>query len=94
MQLGIDVGKNDFYCALLDNDREARNSFSNSVSGFARLAKWLSNRKVNAYTQCLESTGGWSEELALFLVDAGHVVSVVNPLAIKAFGQSELSRRN
>ena len=92
MQLGIDVGKNDFYCALLDNDREARNSFSNSVSGFARLAKWLSNRKVNRVHACLESTGGWSEELALFLVDAGHVVSVVNPLAIKAFGQSELSR--
>jgi len=41
---------------------------------------------------CLESTGGWSEDLATFLTELGHAVSIVNPLAIKSFGQSELSR--
>jgi transposase len=41
---------------------------------------------------CLEATGGWSDELAAFLHERGHVVSVVNLAAIKAFGQSELSR--
>lgn len=40
----------------------------------------------------MESTGGWSEELATDLHAHGHVVSIVNPLAIKSFGQSELSR--
>ena len=40
----------------------------------------------------MEATGGWSEELATDLHAHGHVVSIVNALAIKAFGQSELSR--
>lgn len=40
----------------------------------------------------MESTGGWSEELAADLHEHGHVVSIVNPPAIKSFGQSELSR--
>jgi transposase len=90
--LGIDVGKNDFHCSLLGGDREARNSFPNSSVGFAKLAKWLKNRDVDQVRACMESTGGWSEALAFFLIDAGHVVSVVNPVTVKAFGQSELSR--
>ena len=92
MFLGIDVGKSDFHCSLLGGDREARNSFPNSSVGFSRLAKWLKNRDVVRVHACMESTGGWSEALAFFLVDGGHVVSVVNPLTVKAFGQSELSR--
>ena len=39
----------------------------------------------------MEATGGWSEELAFFLQERGHVVSIVNPMQIRAFGQSELS---
>jgi transposase len=40
----------------------------------------------------MEATGGWSEELAFFLHEHGHVVSIINPMQIRAFGQSELSR--
>jgi transposase len=40
----------------------------------------------------MEATGGWSEELAYFLQERGHVVSIVNPMQIRAFGQSELTR--
>jgi transposase len=40
----------------------------------------------------MEATGGWSEELAYFLQERGHVVSIVNPVQIRAFGQSELTR--
>ena len=36
----------------------------------------------------MEATGGWSEELATDLYAHGHVVSIVNALAIKSFGQS------
>lgn len=57
-----------------------------------RLRRWLDNRGVERVHACLEATGGWSEELALDLLERGHKVSLVNPLAIKAFGQSELSR--
>ena len=41
---------------------------------------------------CLEATGGWSEDLALALHEAGHVVSLVNPMRIKAFAKSEMVR--
>jgi transposase len=90
--LGIDIGKADFHCALLVNGRSRASSFPNSQVGFERLLTWLANRKVSHVHACLESTGGWSEELAAFLHERGHVVSIVNPLAIKSFGKSELSR--
>jgi transposase len=90
--LGVDVGKTDFHCALLIDDHSRTNSFPNSRAGFERLATWLRNRRVDRVHACLEATGGWSEELAAFLHERGHQVSVVNPSTIKAFGQSELSR--
>jgi transposase len=90
--LGIDVGKADFHCSLLIDNRSRSNSFPNSRFGFDRLAVWLRNRKVTKVHACLESTGGWSEELGAFLHERGHAVSIVNPSAIRAFGQSELSR--
>jgi transposase len=90
--LGIDIGKADFHCALLVDGAVRTNSFTNSRAGFERLLTWLRNRQVEQVHACLESTGGWSEELAAFLYQRGHAVSVVNPTTIKAFGQSELSR--
>ena len=90
--LGIDVGKSEFHCALRVSDDIRTNHFPNSKTGFSRLRNWLKNRKVERVHACLEATGGWSEELADDLHAHGHLVSLVNPLAIKAFGQSELSR--
>jgi transposase len=90
--LGIDVGKTDFHCALIVGDAIRPKHFPNSPAGFSQLRRWLRNRTVERVHACLESTGGWSEELATDLYEHGHVVSIVNPLAVKAFGQSELSR--
>jgi transposase len=90
--LGIDVGKSDFHCALSVKDQVRTNHFPNSKAGFVQLRRWLQNRGVDRVHACLEATGGWSEELALDLHGHGHVVSLVNPAAVKAFGQSELSR--
>jgi len=89
--LGIDVGKEFIDCELLA-DKLARKRVSNSIRGFEQLASWLRNRKVRKVHACMEATGGWSEELAFFLQEHGHVVSIVNPMQIRAFGQSELSR--
>jgi transposase len=88
--LGIDVAKNDFHASLLFEDgKSASRSFPNNRSGFEQLGKWLRNRKIERVHACLEATGGWSEALALDLHERGHVVSIVNPHRIKAFGQSE-----
>jgi len=90
--LGIDVGKSDFHCALVVGNSVRSNHFPNSKNGFSQLQRWLKNRGVDRVHACLEATGGWSDELATVLHKRGHTVSVVNPLAIKSFGQSELSR--
>ena len=89
--LGIDVGKEYIDCELLD-EKQARKRVHNTVRGFEQLVSWLRNRKVRKVHACMEATGGWSEELAFFLQEHGHVVSIVNPMQIRAFGQSELSR--
>jgi len=89
--LGIDVGKEYIDCELL-GDKRATKKVTNSVRGFEQVVAWLRNRKIAKVHVCMEATGGWSEELAFFLHEHGHTVSIVNPMQIRAFGQSELSR--
>ena len=89
--LGIDVGKEYIDCELL-GEKRATKRVTNTVRGFEQLDAWLRNRKVRKVHACMEATGGWSEEIAYYLQDRGHVVSIVNPMQIRAFGQSELSR--
>jgi transposase len=89
--LGIDVGKEYIDCELL-GEKRASKRVHNTVRGFEQLHSWLGNRKVRKVHACMEATGGWSEELAFYLQERGHVVSIVNPMQIHAFGQSELSR--
>ena len=92
--LGIDIGKKKFHCTLMgDEGKPKPHSFPNLEAGFSQLVKWLNNRKVDHVHACMEATGGWSEELAYFLHERGHTVSIVNPLAIKAFGQSRSRAR-
>jgi transposase len=81
--LWVDVGKREMHAMLLERDRSALKSVPNSTTGFKQLQTWLRNRKVEGLHACLEATGGWSEDLALALPDAGHVVSLVNPRRIK-----------
>lgn len=89
--LGIDVGKEYIDCELL-LDKRATKKVTNSIRGFEQVVAWLRNRKIERVHACMEATGGWSEELAFYLNERGHVVSIVNPMQIRAFGQSELSR--
>ena len=90
--LGVDVGKHEMHAVLLQNDRSTSKSVVNSAAGVRQLQTWLRNRKAERVHACLEATGGWSEDLALALHEAGHVVSLVNPVRIKAFAKSELLR--
>jgi transposase len=53
---------------------------------------WLEKQGVHKVHACLEATGNYGEDLAIYLHDAGHIVSIVNPARIKGFAQSELIR--
>lgn len=90
--LGIDISKDSFHLELSVNDKLRHRKFANRKEGFAELGVWLAKHKAARVHACLEATGTYSEDLALYLHQQGHIVSVVNPAQIKAFGQSELLR--
>ena len=90
--LGIDISKAKFDVALLQAEQYQLATFDNDLQGFGRLARWLRKRRVTQLHACMEATGAYGDELALYLHDAGHRVSVVNPARIKAYAQSQLAR--
>jgi len=69
-----------------------QHEFANCAAGFAQLAAWLQRQDAADVHACLEATGVYGEELARFLHQAGHRVSVVHPRPIRAFAASELAR--
>lgn len=90
--LGIDIAKRKFQAALLVNGKVKQKSCSNTPEGFEELKSWLSRQKVERVHACLEATGNYGEALATALADAGHLVSIVNPVRIQGFAKSELIR--
>jgi transposase len=89
--LGIDIAKRKFDAVLLAGTSKRHKVFDNDDSGFESLVAWLSNDAGSLHA-CMEATGGFGDDLALFLHERGVTVSIVNPLRIKAFGQSEMVR--
>jgi transposase len=91
--LGIDIAKAKFAAALLRPDGKVRHkSCANTPTGFADLAAWLLRQQVTHVHATLEATGTYGEALALWLHDAGHLVSVVNPSVIHAYARTQLTR--
>ena len=91
--LGIDISKLKFNACLVTAAGRLRHKvFPNSAGGFAQLTEWLTKQGTPRTHACMEATGSYGEALALYLRDAGHTVSVVNPAAVNALAQSRLSR--
>jgi len=90
--LGIDVAKKKLDVALIFSDKVLVKKFDNAVKGFKLLQGWLMSLHLEQVHACLEATGAYSEALAEFLHERGHLVSVVNPLRIKGFAKSDLQR--
>jgi transposase len=90
--LGIDISKDSFHVELSVNEKLRHRKFANRKEGFVELRVWLAKHKTTQVHACLEATGPYGEDLALYVHQQGHTVSIVNPAQIKAFGQSELLR--
>jgi transposase len=90
--LGIDIAKATFQAALLHNSKLHHQRFDNSEAGFAQLQAWLVKHRAKRLHACLEATASYGDDLALFLYNAGHRVSVVNPARLHGFAQSQLQR--
>jgi transposase len=90
--LGIDVAKATFDVALLCEEKLMQRTFSMDPAGFAALDRWIRQQGVEQVHACLEATGEYGAALALFLYQAGHRVSIVNPARIAAYAKSRLAR--
>jgi transposase len=91
--LGIDLSKLKFNVCLINQSGKLRHIvFPNNATGFEQLRQWLTRQGVEQVHACLEATGTYSEPLAFYLHEAGQIVSLINPAAVKAFAQSRLSR--
>jgi transposase len=90
--LGIDIAKQKFDVALLVDGKTKHKVCKNSAEGFEMLRLWLEKQGIQKVHACLEATGTYGEDLAIYLHEAGHMVSIVNPVKIKGFGQGELIR--
>lgn len=93
MILGIDIAKNKFDVALYKGKKLiAGGQFNNTPAGFKKLSTWLKNKAADQVWACMESTGRYGDALALYLHQAGHQVSIVNPSRIKKYAESKLQR--
>jgi transposase len=90
--LGIDIAKATFQAAMLHHRKLHHHRFDNTPAGFAQLQAWLVKYRAKQVHAGMEATASYSDDLALFLYQAGHRVSVVNPARIKGFAQSQLQR--
>jgi transposase len=89
--VGVDVSKKKLDVALLQNGKVKSKVLDNSPVGYRELGAWLEKQHIvlgQAHV-CMESTGIYSEPVALGLQDLGLRVSLVNPACIKGFAQSE-----
>lgn len=78
--LGIDIGKTKHQATLLMGKKRVRRSFRNHTDDFATLNKWLAKHGVTQCHACLEATGSYWEEIALFLQGVSNIVCKQNDL--------------
>lgn len=85
--MGVDISKDTFDACLLTPEGVYRHqAFANTEAGFAQLLSFQQRLAPGASGHyCLESTGPYSQPLALFLVEHDHLVSVVNPARVRHF---------
>lgn len=90
--LGIDISKATFAGALLRAAATRKPKARQRPIGFRALSAWLAKQNAPRVHAVREATGAYGEARAEFLHAAGHLVSIINPAQIKAFGQAELQR--
>lgn len=90
--VGVDIAKRKFDVALFMNGKFKHKTCLNTRQGFEELSQWLKRQGVERVHVCMEATGTYGDELATYMHDERHTVSIVNPARIKGFAQSELLR--
>lgn len=93
--LGIDIAKaklDTHFQRTSGTEKPVHRCYDNTAAGHEHLVSWLATQQVGQMHVCLEATGTYGRAVALRLHQAGYRVSIVNPLRIKRYGESELLR--
>jgi transposase len=91
--LGIDISKATFHVALLKGQKQSKyQQFTNDNEGFTKLCQWLDQQGIDQVHGCMEATSIYGHALGLHLYQQGHQVSIVNPMRIKGYAKSQLTR--
>ena len=91
-QIGIDISNDVFDCTMPYGDRVVRRQFSNTPADYRQFAKW-GLRQATAAQVCMESTGVYHLQLALYLDEhPDFQVMLVNPCAARRFIQAHMVR--
>jgi len=89
--IGVDISSEAFVGSLA-GENAAHREFANQREQFEEFGEWLNEQSDPSVRICMEATGGYGLELAIWLVEQGYRTSVVNPSRVSAFADSELSR--
>ncbi len=86
--IGIDVSKKTLDVTLYDKEKRENSpykQFNNNEKGYFAIIKWVKNMNVEVKDVffCMEHTGVYSLELALFMEQNQYCYSMVSPLHIK-----------
>ena len=100
LYLGIDIGKSSFTAALCTENLERQiihPEVMNQADGWQTLKEWvLKQSQEMQATQIqlgVESTGGYEKPMVeWFRSDTNFTITILNPVRVKRFAQSELSR--
>ena len=87
--LGLDVSKDKLDACLL-TPQPRTTTVPNTPEGHARLLAWAG--PAGPLHLCLEATSTYGFPVARHAHQAGHTVSVLQPLAVQRYGQARLSR--
>lgn len=90
--VGIDVSKDTLDVVAVQGDVSRHAGFKNNDAGHAQLQKWMIQYEASSIHVCLEATGQYGEPVATYLYQHNYAISVVNPVRIKAYGESRLRR--
>ena len=90
--LGMDVAKAKLDCCLLLDEASGKRKskvVKNTQSGIIDLLAWVAKQNVSPEILhiVMEATGIYHEQAAMALVDAGVMVSIINPAQVKDFGR-------
>ncbi len=89
IEVGIDVSKLTLDVGIAWQGKVPVKHVANTLQGFEQVQHWLHPLGTGPVHVVLEATGTYSDAVALFFVQRGERVSVINPARMAAFRKSE-----